>query len=130
RAGPTSQAREGGGATRLGGAGGGGVAPTGCPPNEGRRGPLLTDIPPPLDTLPLLVATDLRRYGCRINPQTSLGFPCFFLQPFKHCVSWRMLPVPPPPTVLHYLLIEYPPVWQEHVSNSTPVLVTAKRLER
>jgi hypothetical protein len=40
------------------------------------------------------------------NPQAFLGFSCFLLQPFKHCISWRILPIPPAPAVFDQRVID------------------------
>ena len=42
--------------------------------------------------------------GSAHNP--NLGLSCLQLQPFKHCVIWRILSIPPAPAVFDKLLIQ------------------------
>jgi hypothetical protein len=46
-----------------------------------------------------------RRHRLRISPQALSRFPCFFLQPFQHRISWRIFHVPPAPAVFDQRVI-------------------------
>ena len=70
-----------------------------------------------------------RRHLNRINPQASLGFPCFLLQPFEYHILWRILPIPPTPAIFDERVIDVGAIQQEHISKGAPVLVLSVGLE-
>ena len=64
-----------------------------------------------------------------ISPQAFPGFSCVLLQPFKHRISRRILPIPPAPALLDEFLIEVHPIGQDHIPKDAFVLVVAVGLD-
>ena len=98
-----------------------------------------TDNSPPrrhLVASPLLAASTgslpplPRRHRLRIGPQPFLRLSRFLLQPFKHRIPRRILPIPPAPAVFDQRVIDVGAIRQEHIGKGAPVLVEAVRLER
>ena len=71
-----------------------------------------------------------RRHGMRIDPQAFLRFSCFLLKFLKLTIVRRILPIPSAPALFDQFVIDVGAVGQEHISNSTPILVLAMSLER
>ena len=65
----------------------------------------------------------------RINPQAFLRFSCFLLQSLKCGITWRILPIPPPPAVFDECVIEVRAIPQKHIGKGALVLVLPVSLE-
>ena len=64
-----------------------------------------------------------------INPQAFLRLSRFFLQPFQHGITWRILPIPPAPPLFDECVIDVGATRQEHMGKGAPVLVLAVGLK-
>jgi len=66
----------------------------------------------------------------RISPQPLPPLSCFLLQPLKHRIARRILPIPPAPAVYDERVIGVCAVLEEHNGDGAPVLVLTMRLKR
>src|SRR5215831_1417018 len=69
------------------------------------------------------------RHWLRISLQAFHSLSCLLLQPFKDCISRRILSIQPAPAVFNEYVVDVVAIEQEHISKGAPVLVLVVGLE-